>query len=751
MAIKTKEEMFGDGGGFGVMVPFSTVNAPGTGAGNRGIDFGEQLTSAIANRTHYALALNDEDLDARLIAFETNGLDAAYDGGLTATPGIGRVITKDGGAVEARSALTADYADDKSNATFRADATGDTHHQGGGFDFQGSVDPEAVVNGSGWAGYLDRRRLGIQPAGFGSFFSGDEAATLNPAGAGGDIVQLATGGRFFYTAVTVAPPALGNYTNLRLGFDMLEISGSANDNNLYIIFALGANANEVLVRSIDGSTPSFVVDESVTINVYRPKLASMGTSFTAARVALRGNVFMPDKGGGPAIRTMGSYDEGNGNQYESNYAKGDGTSASGTFIDRLGRLNFLVDADDYDEDFSNLVDQSRFGGGSWFSRAVRGGPNGAAQFTHIALEQSSNLAGRLDFVSLDKVDVPADGLGATTAFNFVANSPVAGEIQPSGMAGTWRDYLIGQFTLCEIQSPNTENGYYWVRSTATTPDRIFLDNLDGTNPGHFPTAGAGVAVFHYPSFVGNRPQASGFQNLVFGAASDVTPHNIFMSGLEDDSTALTVVSHPQSLGADRALVRGYTMNTGVGVNPEETFEIKPDGTFRTRGNYSYELNRVRDVMVPFYSAMLADGNSWTSGGANKETSRYLEATGVNAVATMDINDLLPEGAVVNDIQVRVNLASAGGAFRVRMRYASRSMVTTAEPILTTVGTETATAASGWQTISLAASIGGSGHTVNKAVFASSGRDYFLEIKSEAIGDEVHAIRIEYDDPGPRSL
>lgn len=99
MAIKTKEEMFGDGGGFGPAVPFSTTAPGGHSAGNRGIAFGEQLTAAVANRTHYALALNDEDLDGRIGPFEADGLDAAYRLGALAVPGGGRDIEVDGGAV----------------------------------------------------------------------------------------------------------------------------------------------------------------------------------------------------------------------------------------------------------------------------------------------------------------------------------------------------------------------------------------------------------------------------------------------------------------------------------------------------------------------------------------------------------------------------------------------------------------------------------------------------------------------------
>ena len=77
MAIKTAAEMFGDNAGFGTRVPISFTNPSAYSSGNRGVGFGEQLTSAVANRPHYELALNDEDLNTRLAVFETQGIDGA--------------------------------------------------------------------------------------------------------------------------------------------------------------------------------------------------------------------------------------------------------------------------------------------------------------------------------------------------------------------------------------------------------------------------------------------------------------------------------------------------------------------------------------------------------------------------------------------------------------------------------------------------------------------------------------------------
>lgn len=90
MAIKTKEELFGDDAGNGAKVPVSTSAPAGHGPNNRGVAFGEPVTSAVANRMTYALAENDEDLDARIDAHvaETTGAHAASAISITPTPSV---------------------------------------------------------------------------------------------------------------------------------------------------------------------------------------------------------------------------------------------------------------------------------------------------------------------------------------------------------------------------------------------------------------------------------------------------------------------------------------------------------------------------------------------------------------------------------------------------------------------------------------------------------------------------------------
>jgi hypothetical protein len=260
MPFKTKEEMFGDGGGFGAAVPYSVTNPPGTGAGNRGTQFGEQLTAAIANRAPYALAVNDEDLNARLAAFEVGGLDAAYDNGAVGPAGGGRQINRDSGAIETLSTKVTTY-DDISNAHFRANAMGNTTRGGGGFEFVGKG---RGAGGDALYGFMDRRRLALSTGG--SNFGEGVAALLNPGGAGGTQVSLNAGS--VHTA---------GATGLVLGFDLVEISGTAGGtyDGLYIVNTLvvGQNARCNVIH-LDGTSPSFPANTAAVVDFFRPTFGS---------------------------------------------------------------------------------------------------------------------------------------------------------------------------------------------------------------------------------------------------------------------------------------------------------------------------------------------------------------------------------------------------------------------------------------------------------------------------------------------
>jgi hypothetical protein len=294
MTFKTKEEMFGDGGSFGAAVPYSTSAPPGTGTGNRGIQVGEQLTAAISNRPHYALALNDEDLNDRLSPFEADGLDASYRLGLIDTAGGGRIVTIDGGAIEARTAMASlATSADPANAAFRATNIGDTVDGGGGYDFVGSA-----VSSSGhripWFGFMDRRAIS---------FSGDTSISISQAGVlnAGNTDNPGGG----VSTVGVVGPAkfkTGTDTNIMNRGDLVEVLTPSNYAGLYRVrgFSDGGGYDRLIIARLDGTTfPTFTANTACTFRIHRAQFATTKDGVEISPIynyGLRFNVQDPEAG-----------------------------------------------------------------------------------------------------------------------------------------------------------------------------------------------------------------------------------------------------------------------------------------------------------------------------------------------------------------------------------------------------------------------------------------------------------------------
>lgn len=268
MATKRSVQLFGDNGANGTRSPIEETAPPGMGTHNRAVAYGEALTSARANRIAYALALNDDDLDDRIDVFETGGLDAAYRLGINNTAGGGRVVDINGGALEARSARTESYADDPANACFRAALDTDTVAGGVGFDALlragAAADP---VEAPGTFGFLDRRLM---------VFDSDltkvpELADglLNGGGANSDGVTIVMSGKYFSQS-----DMDGITTDLLFGHDLIELLDSPYKGLYRIAGGPFLESGTVLIERLDGGTPEFPPDTSVSFRVFRPVFAS---------------------------------------------------------------------------------------------------------------------------------------------------------------------------------------------------------------------------------------------------------------------------------------------------------------------------------------------------------------------------------------------------------------------------------------------------------------------------------------------
>jgi hypothetical protein len=574
MAIKTKEEMFGDGGGFGPAVPYSTTNPPGTSAGNRGIQFGEQLTAAIANRTHYALALNDEDLNARLASFEVGGLNGAYDNGTVGPSGGGRDITKDAGAVETVSSVGAMSGDTvRDNAHFRANALGDTAGGSVGFDFLARrVGASGQSGFDAIAGLLDRRVF-AKTTGL-TQLTNSNVATLNPGGALATTVRLSAGQ--FHS---------GGNTDLARGYDLVQISGTAGSDGLYIFSNVGGLTTDAILETLDGGAPAFVANEACTITVYRIRFGTFGSFTNRTRLSAAVSVGMPDATSALdvlAARNQSDTPAGGSDRALRVMRKNnDGSTEEGLVIDHLGRMEQLLDRS---SDIIDEVDKNvRMGGYyTWKQYATNPGVG------HV-LQSYSTISNRYDFLSLvpfDPAVVPAITPLTGVTMTFTANSPVTGELLFNApQSANLPFYLFGIGMFVEISGASTANGLYYVAEHIVSGNQGFLlRRADNSVPTHFPAAGTCTLNAVYSSSgLGrkvNFPNALGLS----GSGATVTAHNVLSGGPEVDSAALALFMPDKTIGGGtRSFIKMFASAPGLGDNFGEAVSIDADGDIRTVG------------------------------------------------------------------------------------------------------------------------------------------------------------------------
>lgn len=767
--------------------PASTTDTPGEPANTRFVGFGEALTSAIANRPHYALAENTDNLNDRIAAWEASGLDAAYDLGLAAVTGGGRIITKDGGAIESRSTVSAQYEDDKGNFHFRASGINDTTGGTGGFEYQGGRDATEVVSGSGFAGFLDRRAYGLQPAGFESRFEEDEAVSLNPGGAATTTVRLTTGGRYFYTIEAGPTPPAGNYTNLNLGVDLIEILGGT-DPGLYVITGLGATATDVTVSRLDGSAPSFT-NEATTATVYRMKFGSIGTD--AARSSfLQNNIFLASKAGSSALDVLAGGDESVSDAFRALYRHSSGTPQEAFVLDRYGRANWTLESSDLPDGFSSAVGQvGRIGGGGYATKVLREGSGSGLRgsFTHMVKSSNNITTGRYDFASFVPLEIAASSVTTAMAIDFKAASATDGEVDFGAGVALDSDAfnsLPPYGTMVEIVSGDASAQgiyilWYMIAGGGGVPAMRIL-NPDHTTPTHLPTSGSGTVRFYAVSRLGRNPSVSGLAGTIDafpGENGDMTPYNVMMGGSEQDAASLTLFSAGNVIvGDDRALIRGFSMGFTEGDLPIEIFSVTPgDGPVGGAGpDYGrvngyvfqalqgYRINntdgevvyanpagtptpRTRFKMVP----LGAGGMPLTSAADPWEYNFSAWAsTAVNRVIQFDLTPMIPQGGTLVAVEVYLEPGAirATSTDRVQCQI-SRDTVDWVTPGLTTVY-GTAQPDDGTADAQVVRVVAAAPHITpdNENV------RIFLNVTSglTAGNDVISAIRIEITDPGPRN-
>lgn len=553
MAITTKEQMFGDNGVNGLQAPFSNTAPSGYGVNNRAIGFGEQLTSAVANRTHYALALNDEDLDSRLTTIETDGLDAAYRQGALAVPGGGRVITKDGGAVEIQSAQATPRVDDRADALMRVDASGDTITNGIGYD--------AIVEGTV---LLGRRTF----VGSTNTSVSSTSGTLNPAAAGATLIQ-ADVGDVFHTS--------GDMDLLR-GVDLIEIVDTVYA-GLYRVHAAGGADNQLILRHIDGTSPTFAANTAVTFYLRRP-IVALGLTYHPGNSlqSTKGNLFV----GTPGARTVVDVIPMMADSFDPDGAQAalrvfqrlvDGSAAARAIFDRYGVLALTpdpatVDGNDVDTYLTGLLPATFVN----FDTSV--------STTHMGMA----VRGLVDAI---RYDVSLQGPLITPNKNYSSSSS-GGTFALDSATGTI--FLnIADFTgadttdvlphgcLVRVSGASSGNGLY-VLYQRIADNEIVLRTLSG-GTAVFPTTGVCTLHFYSHQAIGRLPALAAVDETG-SAVAPVIPSAMLSAGGADGATALALTAPRTIAGVERYFLRGVVGDTGLTDAVREVFSVDSEGAIR---------------------------------------------------------------------------------------------------------------------------------------------------------------------------
>lgn len=741
MSFFTSQQLFGNGAGVpgdAGWVPIDVSAPPTFSANNRGIAFGEQLTSSIANRPHYALALNDDDLNTRLALFETGGLDAAYDQGALAVDGGGRLIDKDGGAVETVSTLGAQYIDDAANAHFRANTVGDTLGGGGGYDFKAQAAP---ILPSALYGYMDRRTR---------YWSGDTtltatvSATLNPGGGAPAGVLLGAG--FYHTA---------GDTDLMVGIDMIEVTGG-DDPGLYVITAF-ASATQATVRSLDGQSPSFSANDAVTIRVYRPTFASLNPSgHSGLLTALQGTVFTGLPGQDAAVvfapgAVDGTYSttspDGAKNAWRVLRRGAAGAMTTQAEMSALGKLSSYAASAHMPDASYDLG--ANFGLAGYFIQQDDDTTHGHE--AGFVARSNGDLVSHLGVVVANDVRTTADPTGVV-GFDFIniGAQNVETDIAFADL------YLHPTMSFVEIITPAAQAGVYRVDDREANNGRLILTALGGETVS-LPTSGAGTLRALHGATLGHRQifASSGFQTGLSRVSAVMTAPGA------DDSAALALAC---SDGLDQAFLRGFvTEDGGTG----EAFRAAPAGTMARRfgassaDGFYYTSPPSRNFVVSlgdWHPTRPSDVAAWQMNGVSGFTSATSLAN--SGLLYVPLNSYLRRGMVITNVEVIVMPgASRTGSDRVRVRLSYRTPdfgTPASNPISENNvandfdnGATTAAHIIRLDTSPNGGTNLGGGHTV------AQGRDYVITITAGNTGaasaDTIYAIRITYNDPGPINM
>lgn len=515
--------------------------------------------------------------DGSVVISPVATLDDAYRANDPTTPGIGRIITVDGGAIEAQPDATA--GGDVFNASFRVNTKGTTPGNQVGFDFLGD-DPAA--GSDSYAGFIDRRAFTPATAAttLTSNFSCDVAAgvvSLNPLGA--DWFWEPTG-----------------YKKTLLSFllDLIEIEGVT-----YVVAGFsGATGHDITILNLDGTVPTVAYGSGLytgaTATVYRVKFfTSRGDTGTPA---LNFNSWFSGQARSetPLEQPFGALNLYAGSATAISPGDGGGSTAALAFWARYNLLGSeLTVSTAYLDTFGRLVSSLNpvymTGGaltdyvhrGDFVSRAFKDSlaPT-LPTFGHIVEDYTYN-GYRYDFLSLMAL-VPG---GATYVGTATANIATQGEVTVA-LAYSLIPYGASIVDVVSVNGDLTKNGLFLVYSTDGAA-HIYLRGLNDTLPvGLAPGDSITFRLYAYES--PGRHSTGKYLNSGASPATQTSTHTLGV-GLDVDSVGL-VFAGPDRVawGADRHAYRVTQGMSGGPVTPsnQETASLDLGGYHKSK-DYLY--------------------------------------------------------------------------------------------------------------------------------------------------------------------
>lgn len=658
MAFFTSQQLFGNGAGVpgdAGWVPIDT-SAPATfSANNRGVAFGEQLTSAIANRPHYALALNDDDLNTRLALFETGGLDTAYDLGAAAVDGGGRIIEKDGGAVETQSALAAMHGDDIMNAHFRANQIADVVRGGGGFESASY----GRLGASALFGFLDRRAMNLAGS---TVIADSEPATVS-------------GNTITFTSGQLRDGS--SNTHLMPGYDLIEILDGV-DAGVYVLSTI-TGLNTCFVAYPDGAFPSFTA-AAVNVRVFRPTFGTFshyGQTGTNKHIS---TLITGLPGSEAALElvpgsTLGRYGTASASTDGSRYALRvrwkslTGTISTKLDIDSQGQVRSYVGASQLTS--AQLGAALEFGAPSFVTQ--HDGTTYDVGYLARNNGESSYWMGSAIYGESRPPSTPT----GVFAFNFISTGGFNVDLTDV-TAADWQ--ITPGITLVEITSPTAQAGVYLVTARDPNTGQLTVSPIDSAGVTSFPVVGAGTLRILYGATFGQRLYDVG-TSIFAGFAASGRAAAVIEGPKQTGGVALLLEAGNQNADpSEYHLIRSVVSEDGGHSEPFAVTSLGKVGghSFQASasGEFSWKSGRSFTKALPLSAASpnRTDVTTWLFQGVRWEIST---ADASEHVLYIPLNGALPDGCTLTEFECYFSQAEAtSAAARAELGYASSAGVWT---------------------------------------------------------------------------